>query len=105
MYYCESLHQLDIRVDSVFLDYSIIYKAPIKFAYRFLCEHKFSFHLDISSIRIAVLLFFFFSFLFLGPHLWHLEVLTLGATAAGLRPSHSNMPDLSRVCNLHHSSL
>ena len=39
----------------------------------------------------SILLFTFFFFVFLGPHLWHMEVPRLGVKAAGLHHSHSNV--------------
>ena len=44
---------------------------------------------------------------FLGPHLWHMEVLRLGVQLELQLPAYvtaTAMQDLSRVCNLHHSS-
>ena len=61
--------------------------------------------------RLPPFFFFFFSFIFLsfrGPHPgayggFQTRGLTR-AVAAGLHHSHSKMRDLSRVCNLYHSS-
>ena len=44
---------------------------------------------------------------FLGPHPWHMEVLELGVESELQLLIHTTvtaMPDLSHVCNLHHSS-
>ena len=52
-------------------------------------------------------LFFFFFFVFLGLYLWHMEVPRLGVELEPQLPAYTiatAMPDLSRVCNLHHSS-
>ena len=52
-------------------------------------------------------LFFLFFFFFLGLHVWHLEVPRLGAELGLQLPAYTTgtaMPDLSSVCDLHHSS-
>ena len=50
-----------------------------------------------------LLLFFFFCFL--GPHLRHVEVPSLGVESQLQLPAHATaMPDPSLVCDLHHSS-
>ena len=49
---------------------------------------------------------FFFSFIFLGPHLWHMEVPRLGVSWI-YSCCYTTAPatwDPSRVCNVHHSS-
>ena len=56
------------------------------------------------SLKLRGLHFFFFFFFFglfvlLGPHSWHMEVPRLGAYTTA-----TATPDLSRVCDLHHSS-
>ena len=60
-----------------------------------------------SFIFVSFFLFVFLFLSFLGPHLWHMKVPRLGVeselqlqtcTAA------TAMPDLSHVCNPHHSS-
>ena len=56
---------------------------------------------------ISVFLMFFF--FFLGPHLWHMEVPGLGIKLElelqlSAHATAITMPDLSQVCNLHHSS-
>ena len=63
------------------------------------------------SQRIYILYqqFFFFSFLFffLGPHLWHMEVPWLGVELELELPAYATATanqDLSRVCDLYHSS-
>ena len=51
--------------------------------------------------------FFFFFFVFLGQHPWHMEVPTLGVELEIQLPAYTTAtatPDLSRVCNLHHRS-
>jgi len=50
---------------------------------------------------------FFCLFLFLGPHLWHMEVPRLGVKSELLLPAYTTattMWDLSHICDLHHSS-
>ena len=51
--------------------------------------------------------FLFFFFVFLGPHLWHMEVPRLGVQwelQLLVYTTATAMPDWSHVCNLHHSS-
>ena len=51
-------------------------------------------------------LFFFSFFAFLGPHLQHMEILRLGVQSELLLPVYTRataMPELSHVCDLHHS--
>ena len=51
--------------------------------------------------------FFFFFFLLLGPHPLHMEVPRLGVEWKLQLPAYTTttaMPDVSCVCNLHHSS-
>jgi len=46
-------------------------------------------------------------FCFLGPHLWHMEVARIGVKSELELPAYTTataMPDLSCVCDLHHSS-
>ena len=46
-------------------------------------------------------------FCFLGPHLWHMEVPRLGVESELQLLAYATaiaMPDLSRICDLHHSS-
>ena len=53
------------------------------------------------------LLFLFGLFVFLGPHLWHIEVPRLRAKSELQLLAHTTataMPDPSHVCHLHHSS-
>lgn len=55
-------------------------------------------------LRVSFLVFFF---CFLGPHLWHLEVPKLEVESALQPPAYTTataMRDLSRVCDLPHSS-
>ena len=50
--------------------------------------------------------FYLFNF-FLGPHPWHIEVPILGVELELQLPAYATateMPDLSHVCDLHHSS-
>ena len=50
---------------------------------------------------------FFFFFCFLGPHPWHVEVPRLGVSSELQLPAYTTAtatPDLSRICDLHHSS-
>ena len=51
--------------------------------------------------------FFFFFFVFLGPHLWHMEVPRLGVKSELQLLTYAiatAMQNLSHVCDLHHSS-
>ena len=51
--------------------------------------------------------YFFIYVLFLGPHLWHMEVPRLGVKSEFLLPvctTATAMLNLRRVCDLHHSS-
>ena len=44
---------------------------------------------------------------FLGPHLWHMEVPELGVKSELQLPAYATAtvtPDLSHICKLHHSS-
>ena len=50
---------------------------------------------------------FFFFFCFLGPHLWHMEVLKLGVEWELQLLAYTTataMPDPNHICDLHHSS-
>ena len=50
---------------------------------------------------------FFFFFFFLGPHPWHMEVPRLGVQSELQLPAYARATatrDLSRICDLHHSS-
>ena len=50
---------------------------------------------------------FFLSFVFLGPHLWHMEVPRLGVQSELQLPAYTTataIRDLSHVCDPHHSS-
>ena len=56
-------------------------------------------------LSFSVLSLFFF--VFSGPYLWHMEVLRLGVELELQLPAYTTataMPDLSHICNLHHSS-
>ena len=50
--------------------------------------------------------FYLFIFSFLGLHPWHMEVLRLGVESELQLPAYTTATtqDLSRICNLHHSS-
>ena len=51
-------------------------------------------------------LLLFCLFVFLQPHLWHMEVPRLGVQLELYPPAYARataMPDLSHFCNLHHS--
>ena len=57
-------------------------------------------------LYLDFMLFLFF-FIFLGPHLWHMEVLRLGAKSELQLPAYTTDTgtwDLSCDCDLHHSS-
>ena len=59
-------------------------------------------HRDCEIISV-----FFFSSLFLGPYLWHLEVPRVEVESEIYLLSYTTataMLDLSRICDLHHSS-
>ena len=60
-----------------------------------------------TNITSLFYLFFFWSFVFLGPHLWHMEVPRLGVESELQLPAYTTataMPDPNCVCDLHHSS-
>ena len=60
---------------------------------------------SVGLLRVPLILFFFF-FLFLGPHLKHMEVSRLGAELALEMPAYATAtatPDPSSIFNLHHS--
>ena len=62
---------------------------------------------EIVSVWTLIFFFFFVFLPFLGPLLWHMEVLRLGVKLelqplAYIRATATRVP--SRVCNLHHSS-
>ena len=51
--------------------------------------------------------YYYYHFCFLGPHSWHMEVPRLGVKSElqGLASDTATAtPDLSRICNLNHSS-
>ena len=63
--------------------------------------------LPIFSLSLSLSLSFFFFCLFLGLHLQHMEVLRLGVESGMQLPAYATATatqDLSRFCNLHHSS-
>ena len=48
---------------------------------------------------------YIYVYIFLGPHTWHIEILRLGVKLElQLLAYTTATPDLSHVCNLHHSS-
>ena len=50
---------------------------------------------------------YFFFFVFLGPHPWHMEVPRLGVETELQLPAYATATatlDLSLICDLHHSS-
>ena len=54
-----------------------------------------------------MLVFFFFSFVFLGPHPWHMEIPRLGVKSELQLPAYTTataMPYPNCIFNLHHSS-
>ena len=56
---------------------------------------------------LGFILFYFIFFVFLGPHPQRMEVPRLGVKSEPLLPAYTRAtatPDLSCVCNLHHSS-
>ena len=59
------------------------------------------------SFFVTFILSFSFSFFFLGPHLWHMEVPRLGAESELQLPAYATATarrDPSCICNIHHSS-
>ena len=85
-----------------FLD-PVIYtfrKQEMKVAMRRVCWR-------LISYRMSLSFFFFLFFCFLGPYPWHTEVLSLGVYSELQLPAYTTAtatPDLSCVCDLHHSS-
>ena len=71
-------------------------------------SNKSSFTTFLSSRFLNFLFNFnFFSFVFLGLHLWHMEVPRVGVKSELYLLAYATataMPDPSCVCNLHHSS-
>ena len=60
-----------------------------------------------SKFRMNISAKFFVLFCFLGPHLRHMEVPRRGIESEPRLPAYTKataMPDLSGVCDLHHSS-
>ena len=60
-----------------------------------------------SSARCPIFFFFSLSFVLLGPHQWHMEVPRLRVQSELQLPAYTTamaIPDLSRICDLHHSS-
>ena len=64
-----------------------------------------TFYYFIPAACFRFSLLFFFCFVFLGLHPWHVEVPRLGVKSELQLPAYTTaMPDLSCICNLHHSS-
>ena len=63
--------------------------------------------LTLKSLFLSIRFVFYF-FICLGPHLWHIEVPRLGVESElklpGADATATATLDLSRVCDLHHSS-
>ena len=62
---------------------------------------------SLPSLHTLVFVCLSFSFCFLGPHLWHMEVLRLGVELELqllVYTTATATPDPSLVCDLHHSS-
>ena len=60
-----------------------------------------------AHFHVSIGLFFFFFFFFLGLHQWHMEVPRLSVELELQLLAYTSataMPDLSHVCDLHHSS-
>ena len=60
-----------------------------------------------SSVFYLFFIFIFSSFVFLGPHLWHMEVPSPGVQSELQLPAYiraTATPDQSHVCHLYHSS-
>ena len=61
----------------------------------------------VSDISPGSVFFLLFCFVFLGPHLHHMDVPRLGVESKLQLPAYAMAtatPDLSCICNLHHSS-
>ena len=59
------------------------------------------------TLALTSLYVYFYFFVFLGPHLWHMEVPRLGIKLELWPPAYTiarAMPDPSRMCDLHHGS-
>ena len=79
--------------------------------FNLLCRARDQTHSSTVTGATAVGFFFIFffcfvlSFIFLGPHLWHMEVPRLGVKLEFYLPATATaMWNLSHVCDLHHSS-
>ena len=60
-----------------------------------------------ATVEICHKWFCLFVFVFLGPHLWHMEVPRLEVQSELLQPAYTRataMPDLSRACDPRHNS-
>ena len=77
--------------------------------YCFCCFLKWDFFfMEFRNIETQIIFVcvFFFSFFFLGSYSWHMEVPRLGVKLELQLPAYSMataMPDLSLICDLHHS--
>ena len=89
-----------IHGDSCFPTLVLLWKMLLwKFVYKFLYGCMIS---GIESLALIMTVYSACLFLFLGSYPWHMEVPRLGVELAYATAIAS--PDLSRVCNLHHSS-
>ena len=62
--------------------------------------------MKMTIVKLLLILLFFFFFCFLEPHLQNMEVLRLGVESELQLLTYTTataMPDLSRMCKLHHS--
>ena len=83
-----SKNQVFVLLIALLFSYSIIY----------LCIYLF--------FLTWIFFFFFWSFVFLGPYPWHMEVPRLGVKLELRLPAYTTATatwDLSHVCDLHHS--
>ena len=61
-----------------------------------------------SIFYLLIIINIFLSFVFLGPHPWHMKVPRLGVESELQLPAYATAtatatPDLSCICDLHHS--
>ena len=80
--------------------------APPSSPFPLVTTSLFSMSESVSVVHIHSIVFFW---LFLGPHLWHMEVPRLGVNLTSelqllAYTTATAMPDLSRISDLHHSS-
>ena len=87
------------------------YINVLEYAYQTLSyvkNHHKNFKIEILiPLKICNNIFFFFFLVFLGVHLWHMEVTRLGVKSELQLPAYTTaktMQDPSCICNLHHSS-